>query len=309
MNTTQLLDMMYTDNPLEFETSTFIARLRDDVITGETDLFTRLVRAACFAGSQANAVIAGHQAAIRRLFPDTPSTAITAFCVSEAKGPHPKHIHTQLQQDNGAATITGQKMWGTMAPPADRLYVAASIGTKDGQNQLRMVGIETGQDSIEQIPLPPERQAGDVPICDLKFTATKVATVLDADAYSAYIKPFRLIEDVFSTVAMQISLYRLGPNVGLTHAQREDLLGLIVQGHAVAETDMDSPAALLLITAYLRASQAHWQEMTTAPLEAVATSWQFDRPILTVAARARAQRRANAWSALGEALPDDASDG
>ena len=303
MSTAELLDVIHSKSELEFEVQPFIERLRSDEITQETNLFMRIVRSACLAGGQANAIVAGHQTAIRRLFPETPATAITAFCVSEAKGPHPKYIHTRLDQDTG--TITGEKMWGTMAPPADRLYVAASIGEVDGQNQLRMVGVDTGQDSIEQIPLPPERQAGAVPICDLKFTDTKIASVFDEDAYTAYIKPFRLIEDVFSTIGMQIVLYRLGTDLGLSPIQREDLLGLIVQGQAVAETDMDSPGSILLITSYLRASQDHWQRMTPNPSVEVASAWQFDRPILTVAARARQQRRVNAWATLGEHVAED----
>ena len=303
MSTTELFDLIHADGDLEFDVSRFIEKLRGKEITQETDLFTRLVRSACLAGGQANAIVAGHQSAIRRLFPETPAEAVTAFCVSEAKGPHPKHIHTKL--DQAAGTITGEKMWGTMAPPADRLYVAASIGEVEGQNQLRMVGVDTGQASIEQIPLPPERQAGAVPICDLKFTATEVASVSDDDAYVTYIKPFRLIEDVFSTIGMQIALYRLGSDVGLTHAQREDLLGLIVQGQAVAETDMDGPGAILLITSYLRASQAYWQNMHPNPSAEVASSWDFERPILTVAARARMQRRVNAWRALGETITEE----
>ena len=303
MSTAELFDLIHLDGDLEFEVAPFIEKLRGEEITRESNLFLRLVRSACLAGGQANAIVAGHQTAIRRLFPETPVNAITAFCVSEAKGPHPKYIHTQLNQ--AADTITGEKMWGTMAPPADRLYVAASIGEVDGQNQLRMVGVDTGQESIEQIPLPPERQAGAVPICDLKFTDTKVTTIIDKDAYTFFIKPFRLIEDVFSTIGMQIALYRLGADVGLSHAQREDLLGLIVQGQAVAETDMDSPSAILLITSYLRASQDHWQKMTPNPSAEVASTWQFDRPILTVAARARQQRRANAWAALGESVVED----
>ncbi len=306
MDTNQLLDLIHSTQTLALETPAFIERLRGEDIVGETDLFARLVRSACVAGTQANAVISGHQVAIRRLFPVTPDIAITAFCVSETRGPHPRYIQTQLRESASGYTITGEKMWGTMAPPADVLYVAASLGEVDGQNQLRMVGVASGHSSITQVPLPPEREAGDVPICDLKFDATPVLEghVFAEDAYTAFIKPFRLLEDVYSTLAMQIVLYRLGAQTGLSHAQREDLLALIVQGHAVTDTDMASSASILLITSYLRASQRHWRDMRTEATAQVSAGWQFGRPILKVAERARTQRRSNAWTALGEPLPE-----
>ena len=309
MQTQELLDIVTStshDTPL-FATDAFIRFLRSEQIAGSNDPFTRLVRAATLAGSQANATIAGHQAAIRRLFPTTPQDAVTAFCVSESRGPHPRYIETKLSQSDGQWHITGEKMWGTMAPAATILYVAASSGFSDGQNQLTMVGVHAQQASITQIPLPPERQAGAVPICDLKFERTSVHKnhLFEGDAYTKYIKPFRLIEDVFSTVAMQIALLRLGHQTGLSHARREDLVGLIVQGHAISESGMDSTGDLLLITSYLRASQNHWERITDdwdQASEAVHQHWQPNHKILTVAARAREQRRQNAWQALGETL-------
>ncbi len=303
------LTAVTADAPLQ-DTPDFIGFLRSEAVTQSSDPFTRLVTAALRAGSHANATIAGHQAAVRRLFPSTPSDAVTAFCVSEARGPHPRYIETKLEGSEGNYHISGEKMWGTMAPAASLLYVAASTGVTDGQNQLAMVAVATGQDSIEQIPLPPERQAGAIPICDLKFEQTKVERVFEGDAYNGHIKPFRLLEDVFSTIATQISLFRLGGATGLDHAQREDLLGLIVQGQAIAQSEMASSGDLLLITSYLRASQAHWAQLEAGWRNAsseLRPHWSPERKILTVAARARAQRRANAWQELGESLPQESA--
>ncbi|MEM7219342.1 MAG: acyl-CoA dehydrogenase family protein [Pseudomonadota bacterium] len=291
-----------------FDTDKFAASLTHETLTRETDPLRRLILAASIAGSQTNATIAGHQAAIRRLFPTTPANAITAFCVSEERGPRPRFITTALERNHEPARISGQKWWGTMAPPATHLYVAASIGERDGQNQLRMVSVAGDAPGITQIPLPPERQAGGVPICDLRFESTPVLAVFDEDAYEHYIKPFRLVEDVFSTLAMQIALYRLGAATGLDASGREDLLALIVQGHAVAHSDMQHPTEILLLTSYLRASQSHWQRLNASwsnASDALSGHWSVGREILTVAARAREQRRRNAWAASGEPLPED----
>lgn len=309
MDIQELLDSLTakSDEPLISDTADFIAFLSTEAVTHSADPFSRLVTAALRAGSQANATIAGHQSAIRRLFPSTPADAVTAFCVSESKGPHPRFINTQLGETGGQLHITGEKMWGTMAPAASLLYVAASTGVVDGQNQLAMVGVDTGSPGITEIPLPPERQAGAVPICDLTFEQTPVYGnhVFPGDAYTTYIKPFRLIEDVFSTVAMQIGLFRLGSGTGLSHDLREDLIGLIMQGHAVAASNMDSSGALLLITSYLRASQEHWAKMRETWHQAdpsIGPHWHADGKILTVAAKARATRRETAWRNLGENL-------
>ena len=289
------------------ETQTFIEYLRSSAITALDDPFERLVRASVRAGSQSNAGIAGHQSAVRRLFPRIAADAITSFCVSEKRGPHPRYIETQLESLNGQWQINGEKMWGTMAPPATVIFVAASTGVVDGQNKLKMVGIDGAAAGMTQLPLPPERQAGDVPICDLRFEATPVLEehIYDEDAYETYIKPFRLVEDVFSTVATQIALLSLGPEAGLTHEQREDLLGLIVQGHAVAESTMSAPSDVLLLTSYLRSSQIFWSTLEAgfaAATDDVRGRWNVGRPILTVATRAREQRRHNAWLALGDEL-------
>lgn len=305
MHTQALLDLLTstTSGDQLVDTNEFIDYLRTEHLSTLTDPFERLIHASLRAGSQATAGIAGHQAAVRRLFPNTPMNAITAFCVSEKRGPHPRYIETRLEISNGQARISGEKMWGTMAPPATLLYVAASTGVVDGQNKLQMVGISKDAQGITQIPLPPERQAGDVPICDLRFDATPVLDDhrYEADAYETYIKPFRLVEDVFSTVATQISLQQLGRSAGLSHEQREDLLALIIQGHAVAESAMTAPGDILLLTSYLRASQAFWATLEASSTNASAVfsrHWNVARPILTVAARAREKRTENAWNAL-----------
>ena len=311
MHTQALLERLTEPRSADsiFDTTAFIEGLSDSRIAAIHDPFERLVHDALQAGSQANAGIAGHQAAVRRLFPQTPADAVTAFCVSEKRGPHPRYIETQLQSIDGQWQISGDKMWGTMAPAASLIYVAASTGVENGQNQLKMVGVNADAAGITQLPLPPERQAGNVPICDLQFQATPVeqSRIYSEDAYETYIKPFRLVEDVFSTVATQIALLRLGSEAGLAHQHKEDLIGLITQGHAVAESTMQTPGEVLLITSYLRSSQLFWSTLEVAFVSAsdvVRGAWNVSRPILGVAARARDQRRKNAWHALGEPLED-----
>ena len=302
MNTNELLELISqpVDAELTTDVAQFIQQLQGPLAEAPAEPVARLIACAMSAGSQSTAGIAGHQAAVRRLFPDTPSDAVTAFCISEERGPHPRFINTALDPDTN--TISGKKMWGSMAPAATTLYVAASRGMDaNNQNQLVMVAVDNPHATIEQIPLPPERQVGDMPICDLQFNASPAVHTYPEDAYETYIKPFRLIEDVFNTLATQIVLFRLGVRTGLDRSQREDLLGLITQGHAVATSDMTTPTEIMLLTSYLRASQAQWAVLASRWHTGDPTLykfWQPGRMILTVAARAREQRRENAWQAF-----------
>ncbi|MEM9651585.1 MAG: acyl-CoA dehydrogenase family protein [Actinomycetota bacterium] len=269
--------------------------------------FARLVRVAVFADRRSLASVAGHQAAIRRLFPATPDDSIVAFCVSEDRGPRPSHIHTSLTPvgDGDNHVMNGHKRWGSMAPVADLCYVAASVGHgADGRNQLRMVHLPTDRPGIT-IDLEPYVEWGpEFQICDLHFNEVPVAAadIIPGDGYVDAIKPFRLVEDVYNTAGTLIGLFRLGRRLDWPTEDLERLLGLIVQSAAIAQTDIASPVSVLLLTDFLRRSDAAWGEIwakhTDVPAE-VAEAWSPERGLLGVAAAARDTRRTNAWAALG----------
>jgi len=265
--------------------------------------FHRLVRSALHAGDRLTAGAAGHQAAIRRLFPDTPDAAVTAFCVSEDQGPRPSGIRTTLTPSGDGFVLNGSKKWGSMAPLADLLYVAASLGERDGRNQLRMVRVPAGRPGLVLDPAPYAGYQGHMPIADLRLTdlAVGAEAVLPQDAYVAFIKPFRLVEDVYGTAATQIALLRLGRVHGWSQEVLEDLTGLILQAHAISATPMDRPADVVLMSAYFRASGDLWTRLASAWAqvpEGIRAAWHPEAGTLGVAARARETRRQTAWAAL-----------
>jgi alkylation response protein AidB-like acyl-CoA dehydrogenase len=272
------------------------------------DPFRRLVRVATHADRRATGSLAGHQASIRRLFPDTAADAICAFCISEERGPHPKYIDTALRRTgneaDGTWRLDGSKRWGSVAPDSDLLYVAASIGRDGDRNDLRMVAVPTDRAGVS-LDLEPYRDYGpDMRIADITFDNVAVTSdeIIPGDAYLSYIKAFRLIEDVFNTAGSQIAMLRLAREHSRPHDQAETLVGLICQALAVSTTDMDSPEAIVLLSAYLRASaefwDAAWASWPDAP-QAVLDAWRPDRGLLDIAARARETRRQSAWDALG----------
>lgn len=266
--------------------------------------FARLVRVALHADRRSLASVAGHQSAVRRLFPSTPDDAVVAFCVSEDKGPRPSHIHTALTADgSGDFTMSGTKRWGSMAPVADVRYVAASVGRNGDRNDLRMVALPSDRAGITTNLEPYESWGPEFQICDLHFDEVVVRAdeVLPGDGYLNAIKPFRLVEDVYNTAGSLIGLFQLGRRHDRPIDQLEPLVGLIVQAAAVAETNMASDASVVLLSDFLaRADVAwsvFWADWTDPPVE-IATAWTPERGLLGVAAAARDTRRVNAWSAL-----------
>lgn len=269
--------------------------------------FERLVAVAVQADDRVKAAAAGHQAAIRRLFPDTPDTAISAFCVSEDEGPKPSKIFTTLSRvdegNNNGCIVNGRKRWGSMSPIADILYVAASTGFKDGRNQLRMVAVPADHSGVRIDTSAYGAYQGHMPIADLHFDQVQLSSraIIAEDAYETFIKPFRLVEDVYNTAGTQIGLFRLGRLYDWDAEILEDLLGLICQAHLIAQTDMNMPHDVLLMSSYFRASSRLWEQIgdnwSRVP-EALRTRWSPDVGTLGVAARAREARRQNAWVAL-----------
>jgi len=304
MTPAQLLDQLFS--PVDVDTS---GDLRSFLkITGlgapaTASDFERLAAVALRASSRLGASAAGHQSSIRRMFPGTPADAITAFCVSEDQGPQPSKILSKLTPTATGYVLDGRKRWGSMSPLADILYVAASIGVKDGRNQLRMVQVATDRPGLTFDTSAYADYRDHMPIADMMFSDCAVAPgeVIEVDAYETFIKPFRLVEDVYTTVGVQIGLLRLGRTHGWAQDVLEDLVGLIVQAHAISETPMARPADVLLMSAYFRASGALWDRLgdnwRLVPDEERA-AWSPDVGTLGIAARAREARRVNAWTAL-----------
>jgi alkylation response protein AidB-like acyl-CoA dehydrogenase len=265
--------------------------------------FGRLIRVAVNADRRSLASVAGHQAAVRRLFPSTPDDAVVAFCVSEDKGPRPSHIHTSLTPAGDGFTMTGTKRWGSMAPVADVCYVAASVGRNGDRNDLRMVAMPTDRPGITLDLEPYESWGPEFQICDLHLDAVAVHAdeVLPGDGYLNAIKPFRLVEDVYNTAGTLVGLFQLGRRHDRTTDQLEPLVGLIVQAAAIAQTDMASDASVVLLSEFLGNANAAWSsfwaDWSDVPA-AVAEVWTPERDLLGVAAAARETRRSNAWSAL-----------
>lgn len=273
-----------------------------------TDPFERLLHVAVRADRRTAAAAAGHQAAIFRLFPEVPAGAITAFCVSEEGGARPTAIRATLEpHPEGHHLLSGEKKWGTMSPDADLLFVAASVGTEnvDGRemNRIRMVRIPADREGVHLTPRTHGGVESELRIADLSLRQVEVQPeeVRPEDGFQTYVKPFRLIEDVFGNAATQIATFCFGRRHGWSNESLEDLLGVITEAWAIAQTGMSSPRDVVTMAAYFRRSNEVWNSLADAwatASDADRERWHPEVGLLQVAQRARDVGRQRAWESL-----------
>lgn len=274
------------------------------------DPFARLLRLAIRADRRTAASAAGHQAAIFRLFPRLEEGAVSAFCVSEEGGARPTAIRASLTPEaDGGFRLSGEKRWGTMSPDADVLFVAASTGTEtvEGRerNRIRMVQLPSGRAGIRLSPRLHDGVVSEMRIADVHLDAVRVEAgeVFEGDGFQSFVKPFRLIEDVYGVVATQVAVFRLGRAWSWPEPVLEDLLALIAQAWAISQTRMAEPAEVLAMASYFRRSSEVWQSLADLWTEVPAAErarWQPEAGLLHVAQKARDLGRQRAWASLAD---------
>ena len=294
---------------------------------GGRDHFAHGLLGGFVADRPAWAMVAGHQAAVRRLVWERggqeliPAGGIVAFCASEEGGAHPRAVHSSLgEAPDGGFRLEGRKRWATLAPSAAALLVIASVGRDGDRNRLRALCVPSDRRGIGIAPMDLQGRAPTHPevrhaIVDLNAVPVAAGEVLDGDGYTDAIKPFRTIEDLYIDAAMTAYNLALARRSRWPEAAVEDLLLLLVAAGALAFGPLDQPAAHLGVAALARATarvradhEAHWALVD----ETAAEAWRRAAAGGGVAARAKELRRQGAWARLGaraaEARSGEASD-
>jgi alkylation response protein AidB-like acyl-CoA dehydrogenase len=243
------------------------------------------------------AFAAGYSEALRALVPDL--VGITALCITEEQGNHPRAIATTLRETApGTFELTGRKKWATAGPLASTLLVAATTGVDAGRHQLRLVRIAANAPGVRMTalttPFVPEIPHAEI---ELDRVAVRAADLLPGDAYAEYIKPFRTVEDIHVHAAL------LGYLIGAARRYAlpvlEQLIALAVATRALAAEDRGAPelhVALAGTLALLGPVVTHVEQLWRDGEER--QRWQRDRALLSVAASAREARLATAWERL-----------
>ncbi len=262
------------------------------------------------------AMVAGHQAALRRLVGATgaaelmPAGGIVAFCASEEGGAHPRAIRSTLREDgegpDGGFRLDGQKRWATLAPSSSALMVIASVGSDGPRNRLRAVCVPSDRTGVRIEPMdatgrpvthPEVRHA----VIDLESVPVAAHEVLGGDGYIDAVKPFRTVEDLYISAAMTAYNLAIGRRSGWPESALEDLLLLLASAGALASGPLDTPVAHLGLAAFERTTarvRAEQEEYWRLAPEPEALAWRRAVSGPGVALRARELRRQAAWARL-----------
>lgn len=267
--------------------------------------FERAVVFGFMADRVAFAFIAGFRAALQHLIPALSPERFAAFCVTEEGGNHPRAIKTRLEpgsdQDCGWV-LNGKKSFITGAQEADVIFVAASAGVDEGgKNRIKLVMLERQLPGIEIQPLPPLPFIPEIKHGTVVFNKVAMADsdLLPGDGYTRYVKPFRIIEEVYVLASLLGYLLRLTFHYSLSHSLAERLLALMVLAQGIAESDLQSAQTHILFAGFRQQFErllADCQpDLDRLPAN-VREEWLRDCAILNIAEQARVKRLANAWS-------------
>ena len=251
---------------------------------------------------------AGYQAAIAALAPSLDDGELTALCVTEAKGGHPRAIEAKLthRASGRGWLLSGEKTFVTLGEAATRWVIAASRGEgASGRNDIALVVVPAGTPGAAIEPRPPLPIIPEIRHAALRLDAVAVAddAVLEGDGYARYIKPFRTIEDIHVHAALLGHCLGLRRRVSWPQPLTERLLGAATALRSLAAAsprDLGGHLALAGVLSWIGASMEEAEAHLTATGAPRAAAWRRDRGVLSVASKARARRREVAWKQLDE---------
>lgn len=266
----------------------------------ERAAFATPVERAVIGGALADRVgyafAGGYGEALRALVPGL--EGITALCITEAGGNHPKAIETKLVAVAGGYEVSGHKKWATVGSLAQSLLVCVTVG----EHRLRMVRVRADAPGLtitaSNVPFVPE-----IPHAEITLDRVRIAEadVLPGDGYDDYVKPFRTIEDIHVHAALLGYLVGVARRKQLPRDVSERLLALVETARSLARADAKAATthvalagAFALIARELTALEQLWAAAPDDEWQ----RWQRDRALLQVAGKAREARRDKAWSLL-----------
>jgi acyl-CoA dehydrogenase len=272
-------------------------------VSGWNEPIDRAVIGGFFSDRAGYAFAAGYEAALMKLAPTLPERSIVSLCVTEEQGGHPGMIKSTLQKAgaDGPWTLNGSKKFITLADEADMFLVAASTGTSpNNKNVIRIARVERNAPGIEVARMPdlafvPEIGHG---IVRMHEVTVEDSRLLPGDGYTKYIKPFRTIEDLHVSAAIEGYIFRVAGLYQWPHRIMEQIAGLLAGTRALAREDPSSPGvhvALGGLRAHMLSvfeSTGKYWKMTDA---ATRSNWERDGALLGVAEKSRIRRLEKAW--------------
>lgn len=258
---------------------------------GIEDTGARALAAGFRADRLGYAFLGGYEAALARLVAPRPHGR-ACLAATEENGAHPRAIQTRLARDGDAWTLTGEKTFATLATESELIYVVASEGERDGRNALRVACVRADAAGVVIEPRPQVPFAPEIPHARVTLVGARVGDgdLLPGDGYTAYLKPFRTIEDTHVFLSVLGFLIRVARVIA-----REDVVGpLAVHARAllpIASADPSDPATHLALAGIIDAVRAELPSFPWASAhESTRARWARDEPLLWVAESARKKR-------------------
>jgi len=268
---------------------------------------------AVLGGLQADRVgyafAAAYQSALRCLVPSLPDDRLVSLCITEEGGGHPRAIQSTLSPTSGGSSadgwmLSGHKKWATLSCDGDVALVAASVGTgADGRNQLRVVRVGLNAAGVTVHRMPATTFAPEITHGQLSFEKVRIPpdAVLPGDGYTAYIRPFRTIEDTHVSAAILGHLIGIASRFAWPQAVRADLVNLVVNLRSIALGDPSAPEIHIVLGGFFIAYGTVLERIAPCwegvPPE-IRERWQRDRGIVNVAGSVRGKRLAAAWERI-----------
>lgn len=251
------------------------------------------------------AFASGYQAALRAAIPRLPPNEPASLCVTEARGGHPRAIEATLRQTpDGRLVASGKKTYVTLGTLARHLIVVLREGEQpNGRPALRAVVIPADRPGVTisagpALPFAPELPHGALRLDEVEVFPDEL---LPGDAYEGLVRPFRTVEDLHvlaATLGFLVREARLSEQSG----RLQQLLILAVATRDLCAADPSDAAVHVTLGGLFSAVEdaAEQANLTRAARDPEAAErFDRDRPLLSVASRARAARLDQAWTAVG----------
>ena len=250
------------------------------------------------------AFASGYQAAGRVLLRASGDLPPTALCATEKGGVSPKAIETRIARDaSGTLRLDGHKTYVTLGTFAEVLLVLASEGPGGaGKKRLRLVRVPARREGVHVEPRDPAPFVPEVPHARVRFDNVAIADheLLPGDGWNDYVRPFRTIEDIHVHAALLGWIVQVGRRFAFPPEHVELALSLIAAARTLGTADPSAVsthralAGMLAATErFVEAMEPCWAEVE----EQTRARFERDRPLLVVAAEARARRLARARGA------------
>ncbi|EIK98088.1 hypothetical protein PMM47T1_02444 [Pseudomonas sp. M47T1] len=241
------------------------------------------------------AFLVGYQAALRVLWPSAPPS-LGAICATEQHSLRPSEMQTRLSD----LRLTGRKDFVTAGDAADWLLVAARSEEPGQEPRLSLVVVYPGEAGVRLEPLPPIALMPEISHSRLHLDSA-LCERLAGDGWDAYVKPFRSLEDLYVLSAMLAWLYACGQDHAWPKSLQLRLLGLLGSCAEATRQCPDAAASHVLLAGIFEqfaALSADLEQAFEAGPEALASTWQRDRGLLTLASGARNKRLEKALQTL-----------